>query len=419
MTLARSTKPGAKIKRIVLDLANKRRISFAHCGKVTMATSTLLPTPQASPKMESGRSKQTSLSLFRSAARPGCTEIADVPGNAPPEYPLRSSGSDAQLVGIARLAASSPLTEAKRGTEYFQLPVRSILNHCDSDRVPFNWTINPYRGCEFGCKYCYARYTHEFMELDGDDFERKSYAKKSAGELFERDIDKPALEDEHIAIGTATDPYQPAERDFRNTRAILERAATREGLSLSITNKSDQVIRDIDLLKKISEKSSVSVNLSITTIRTRLARLLEPRAPRPDLRLKAVKTLHEAGIDVGVLVMPVIPHITDDKTDLERLARAARDAGAQWFASNVLFLMPASQKTFLPFIAKAFPRLARGYQEWYGKNGSGPTESYKRELSDVFKALRQKYGFRGRPINPSAPRKSAPQLTLALEPAAQ
>jgi DNA repair photolyase len=320
-------------------------------------------------------------------------------------------------VGIARLAASSPLAEAKSGTEYFQLPVKSILNHCDSDRVPFNWTINPYRGCEFGCKYCYARYTHEFMELDGGDFEKKIYAKQSVGELFERDIAKPALEDEHIAIGTATDPYQPAERDFRNTRTILERAAVREGLSLSITTKSDQVVRDIDLLKKIAEKSSVTVNLSITTIRTRLARLLEPRAPRPDLRLKAVRALRDAGISVGVLVMPVIPRITDDPSDLERLARAARAAGAEWFASNVLFLMPVAQRQFLPFVAKYFPRLVREYNEWYGKYGKGVPEEYRRDLSKVFERLRQKYGFTGRPVGQSAsPRKVAPQLNLALTP---
>jgi len=385
-----------------------------------MATSTLLPASQPPLKVARGSSKQTSLSLFRSAARPGCSEIADAPENAPPVNPLRSSGPDAQLVGIARLAASSPLADAKRGTEYFQLPVRSILNHCDSDRVPFNWTINPYRGCEFGCKYCYARYTHEFMELDGGEFEKKIYAKQSAGELFERDIDKPALEDEHIAIGTATDPYQPAERDFRNTRSILERAAVREGLSLSITTKSDQVVRDIDLLKKIAEKSSLTVNLSITTIRARLARLLEPRAPRPDLRLKAVRALRDAGISAGVLVMPVIPRITDDPADLERLARAARAAGAEWFASNVLFLMPVAQRQFLPFVAKHFPRLSREYNEWYGKFGRGVPEEYRRGLSKVFERLRQKYGFNGRPVGQSASRpKSKPQLTLALMPTGQ
>src|SRR6201981_913658 len=194
----------------------------------------------------------------------------------------------ANRVGIARLAASSPLADSKRGAEYFLLPARSILNRCDSERVPFTWTVNPYRGCEFGCKYCYARYTHEYMELDGGEFESKIFVKQNAGPLAERDLASEKIWGEHIAIGTATDPYQPAEREFGATRAILEKMAEREGLNLSITTKSNQVLHDIDLLKRISERSALVVNLSVTTVRSRLARMLEPRAPRPDLRLEAV-----------------------------------------------------------------------------------------------------------------------------------
>ena len=144
---------------------------------------------------------------------------------------------------------------AKRGAEYFLLPARSILNRCDSERVPFTWTVNPYRGCEFGCKYCYARYTHEYMELDGGEFERKIFVKQDAGPLAARELRSSAVRGEHIAIGTATDPYQPAEREFGATRAILEEMAQLEGLSVSITTKSDQVLRDMDLLKRIHERS--------------------------------------------------------------------------------------------------------------------------------------------------------------------
>src|ERR1700691_1396733 len=277
-----------------------------------------------------------------------------------PENP-RSTKSAAELVGIARLAASSLRTEAKRGTEYFLLPVRSILNHCNSDNVPFRWTVNPYRGCEFGCKYCYARYTHEYMDIDGGEFETKIYVKKDAGALVDRDLSTEKIWGEHIAIGTATDPYQPPEREFGATRAILEKMVLREGLRLSITTKSDQVVRDIDLLQRIAERSSMTVNLSITTMRVRLARLLEPRAPRPDLRLEAIRKLREAGISAGVLAMPILPGITDGEEDLESLARGARDAGAQWLAGRVLFLMPASLKQFMPFLDKKFPRLSQQY----------------------------------------------------------
>jgi DNA repair photolyase len=287
------------------------------------------------------------------------------------------------------------------------------VNHCDSGRVPFNWTINPYRGCEFGCQYCYARYTHEYMELDGADFEKKIYAKKDAGELVSRDLMNPKLQGEHIAIGTATDPYQPAEREFGATRAILERMAEREGLSLSITTKSNQVLRDIDLLQKISERSSITINMSITTLRTRLARLLEPRAPRPDLRLEAVNKLREAGIAAGVFAMPVLPGITDREADLDALARAARDAGALWFAANVLFLMPSSQKQFLPFLAAKFPRLVRQYEEWYVRRGGSP-QAYRKEISDRVHGLQRKYGLGSRPAAPSRPAFTPPQMSLGL-----
>jgi DNA repair photolyase len=327
---------------------------------------------------------------------------------------LLPPGSAPERVGIARLASSSPLADAKRGTEYFLLPVRSILNHCDSDRVPFSWTVNPYRGCEFGCQYCYARYTHEYMELDTADFERKIYVKQDAGPLAGRDLSMEKIRGEHIAIGTATDPYQPAEREFGATRAILEQMAARKGLSISITTKSNQVVRDLDVLRRIAEHSTVCVNLSITTLRTRLARMLEPRAPRPDLRLEAVRELRAAGIAAGVFAMPVLPGITDAEADLDALARAARDAGAQWFAASVLFLMPSAQKQFLPFLDAKFPKLARRYREWFSHSNYAP-EAYRREISARVAALRKKYNLGVRPIEPARPDEDAPQLSLRLD----
>ena len=345
---------------------------------------------------------------------PTPTLFPDVPtqGDSGPSA-LPPPGSVPERVGIARLAFSSPLADAKRGTEYFLLPVKSILNHCESTRVPFAWTVNPYRGCEFGCQYCYARYTHEYMELDGQDFEKKIYVKRDSGPLAARDLGMERVQGEHIAIGTATDPYQPAEREFGATRAILEQMAARRGLSISITTKSDQVVRDIDLLQRIAEHSGVSVNLSITTLRTRLARMLEPRAPRPDLRLKAVQELRRAGIAAGVLAMPVLPGITDREEDLDALAHAAADAGAQWFAASVLFLMPASQKQFMPFLGAKFPKLARQYREWYSREAYAP-ETYRREISERVRNLRAKYGLGIRPMDPGRPVGSIRQLSLAL-----
>jgi len=319
-----------------------------------------------------------------------------------------------ERVGIARLAALSPLAEAKRGAEYFLLPARSIVNRCDSERVPFPWTINPYRGCEFGCLYCYARYTHEYMELDGGEFEKKIFVKQNAGKLAARELRSIAARGEHIAIGTATDPYQPAEGEFGVTREILEEMSRYDGLSVSITTKSNRVTRDLDLLQRIASRSDLTVNLTITTPRPRLARLLEPRAPRPDLRFEAVRALREGGIDAGVFAMPVLPGITDREEDLERLVFLAREAGAQWFAANVLFLMPSSRKQFLPFLEKKFPRLARRYHQWYARAGYAP-EAYRREIGERIGNLRRKYGLAARPV-PRAPRGAPPaqQLDLGL-----
>jgi DNA repair photolyase len=315
----------------------------------------------------------------------------------------------APLVGIARLAASSPPAETLRKSaekpEYFVLPVKSILNRCDSQRVPFEWTINPYRGCEFACKYCYARYTHEYMELDGSEFEKKIYVKKDAAPLLAYDISRKysyaseksgGERPDHIAIGTATDPYQPAEREHGVTRACLEELAKREGMIISVITKSNQIVRDIDLFKKIAERSELSLNITITTLRPKLARLLEPRAPRPDLRLAAVRQLREAGLAVGVSAAPLIPGITDREGDLEAVAEAAKEAGAQWFWSGVLFLMPSSAKQFLPFVREKFPRLAKQYQDWYRKNGYAP-EEYRRKAAERVARIRQKYGFNPRP----------------------
>ena len=338
--------------------------------------------------------------------------------------------ADAPLVGIARLAASSPCAESERKSEqrpeYFLLPVRSILNKCDSSRVPFEWTINPYRGCEFACKYCYARYTHEYMELDGSEFEKKIFVKQNAAALLAQDVarkysyQRPGAEDgrpEHIAIGTATDPYQPAEREYGVTRACLEELAKREGLSVSVITKSNQIVRDIDVLQRIAARSELSLNITVTTLRSRLARLLEPRAPRPDLRLDAVKQLHDAGLRVGVSASPLIPGITDGEGELEKVAAAAKEAGAQWFFSGVLFLMPSSAKTFLPFVREKFPKLARQYEQWYGKHGYAP-EEYRKKMAERVARIRVKHGFHTRPFEELQRKVQSPQLSLGWNTAA-
>ncbi len=272
-----------------------------------------------------------------------------------------------QLVGIARLAAASELLEAKQRVEYLELETRRFIGR-GSGRMRSIFTLNPYRGCEFGCKYCYARYAHEFMELrDPDLFERKIFAKQFHAPWFRREV-RRLKDGETVWIGTATDPYQPAERRFRITRQILEVFAGERGFNIGITTKSDLVARDVELLAKIARKNSIKVHLTITTLDEALARLLEPRAPRPALRVEAVVKLAQAGVRVGVLAHPIMPLINDSEKSIEAVCAAAVRSGAHSFSANPLFLKPCAQQVFFPFLEQHFPHLLRRYKERFEAN---------------------------------------------------
>lgn len=296
-----------------------------------------------------------------------------------------------QLVGIARLAAEGESIREGHNVEYFTLPSKSLLNRCVSKRaMPFEWTINPYRGCEFGCRYCYARYTHEFMEMrDGMEFEQKIYVKQHAAELLRHEL-RRVKPHESIALGTATDPYQPAERRYEVTRAILEEFSRHRGYELGIVTKSNLVSRDLELLQRVAQNNKLSVHMTITTLDTQLARILEPRAPRPDLRLDAVRALAKAGLRVGISCSPVVPGITDAPKDLESLIQAAVDCGAEYVFANPLFLKPCSAAVFLPFLEENFPHLAETYRKRYQDRAFLPP-TYGKRLSELIQRLREKY----------------------------
>jgi DNA repair photolyase len=298
-----------------------------------------------------------------------------------------------KLVGIARIAADAESLREGHNVEYFTLGTRSLLSRVVSGRnLPFTWAINPYRGCEFACKYCYARYTHEFMELrSGLDFERKIFVKQQAAALLHSEL-KKVKRGEEIAIGTATDPYQPAERRFEITRAILEELVRHAGLAIGIVTKSNLVTRDAEILRRVGEHNRVFVNVTVTTMDTELARKLEPRAPRPDLRLEAVRQLNLAGVDSGVICAPVLPEITDSPRDLEAVVKAASKAGAKYIFANPLFLKPCSAAIFLPFLEQNFPALAERYRARYADRAF-LAKGYGQRLSHLMAALRRKYGI--------------------------
>jgi DNA repair photolyase len=314
------------------------------------------------------------------------------------------------------VSEGSPALDRRGGVEFHEMPVRQILNRCTSPRMPFQWTINPYRGCEFGCVYCYARYTHEFLELrDPLDFERRIFVKRMAAEALARALSRTRVGDDTIAIGTATDPYQPAERRFELTRSMLKVLAELSGLKISITTKSALITRDLDLLRALNRRSDISVNFSLITLDRRLQRVLEPRAARPELRLGALAELAGAGIRCNVLVMPVIPGLSDAPHSVEAVARAAKAAGASNLWWRALFLRPAAARRFIPFIRERFPKLAPRIDAFYGRNAY-PPKTYDEHLDALFARLKAKYGFdfsRERSATPHAQAlRSAAQLSL-------
>lgn len=258
--------------------------------------------------------------------------------------------------------------------------------------LPFDWAINPYRGCEFACKYCCVRHTDEFIELrDAVDFERKISVKQQAAELLRRELKKVKC-GEDIAIGTATDPYQPAERHYEVTRAILEELARHSELKLGIVTKSTLIVRDAEILRQVAANNKLFVNMTITTLDAELARKLEPRAPGPDLRLEAVRQLNMAGLDAGVLCAPVLPGITDRPRDLEALVSAAATAGAKYIFAAPLFLKSCPAAVFLPLLEEHFPDLVEIYQARYRERAFLP-KGYADRLSRLMATLRRKYGF--------------------------
>ncbi|MFQ5896149.1 MAG: radical SAM protein [Nitrospinota bacterium] len=282
---------------------------------------------------------------------------------------------------------------ARNSVEYTTQSCKSILNRCRSPEMPFVWTINPYRGCEFACTYCYARYTHGFLgHEDWLAFERHIYVKVNAPEVARRTIRPENLRGRKVALGTATDPYQPAERRFRITRGILESLLHQDDLRFTITTKSPLICRDIDLLRRFAERGALVVHLSFTTLDPALARLLEPRAPDPRARIRAVEELSAAGIPVSLFVMPILPAINDDEEHLEAILAAGREAAACYAVSNVLFLTSPARERFFLFLQRHFPDLVRNYWKVYSASSHQSSE-YRAAVGERFEALARRHGF--------------------------
>jgi DNA repair photolyase len=310
-----------------------------------------------------------------------------------------------------------PMLDQQKDISYWSAPARSVLNGPEVTGMGF-WSINPYVGCAFGCAYCYARYAHRYvMERAAtsdrmDDgltasfeamppwlaFERNIFVKKNAPEVVRRtlrfgsDRHLNLLKGETILIGSATDPYQPAERRFRITRGILESLAEHEGLSLHIITKSPLITRDIDVLQKIARRSEISVSISLITLDRDLARRLEPRAPTPESRVRSLERLRKADIDTSINCMPVLPGITDDPVQLEALVKRVAEAGANGISACALRLRGSARQRYLPFIEQEFPHLAARYNRAYARHHE-VSDSYREGLSRFFRRMRKLYGL--------------------------
>jgi DNA repair photolyase len=309
-------------------------------------------------------------------------------------------------------ARLGPTIGERRGVEYHGLRSERLIGKLNTRPMPFGWTVNPYRGCEMGCHYCFARYTHEFLGLgEPESFERTIYVKQVDRSRVVQELRKARKSGQTVALGTATDPYQPAEGRFGVTRGLLAAAREVPGLRLSITTKSTLVTRDADLLHDIAGASEVTVNLSITTADAALARRLEPRAPRPDLRFEAMRTLIAAGIATRLFIMPILPGLTDHESNLRALMCAAREAGAVEAESNVLFLRPGTRETFMRFLTIEFPRLVAEYERLY-RGSAYARPDYVRELEQRVRRLAAEAGLSAR-RRADRPDQSAPkQLSL-------
>jgi DNA repair photolyase len=297
------------------------------------------------------------------------------------------------------------LDERERGTRFLSLEARSVLNSPASTGMGF-WSVNPYVGCEFGCTYCYARDTHKYaVERAGGAeptghgelppwlaFEKRILIKTGIADRLARTLDPSKLGHDSLVIGTATDPYQPAERRYRLTRSILEVLTGFRELRIGIISKSPLVTRDIDVLQRLSERNEVTVNVSLATLDTRIARRLELRSPIPSARIRALARLSAAGIHAGLLIAPIVPGITDDREGLSRLMAAAKEAGARYVIGSALRLGPAARHRFLPHLAGEFPNLAERYRRHYADR-EGVSREYQAALTRRLDQLQREHGF--------------------------
>jgi DNA repair photolyase len=301
---------------------------------------------------------------------------------------------------IVKEGGAEALTEAERRADaatYQEISCRSALNRVEG--MPFRWTLNPYRGCTHGCHYCFARRYHVQFELNtGDEFASVILVKTNLVEVLERELDREAWTRELVAIGTATDPYQPIEGQYRLTRGSLS-ALARGRTPASLVTKGPMVVRDRDVLQELAGSARCSVCMSVPTVDEEAWRTLEPGTAHPLQRLRAVRELVDAGINAGVLMAPIVPGFSSSRAKLERTIKAIADHGARFVGCSVMHLQDGTRAHFMNFLEREFPLLRPRFERLYARKH--PPDAYRKEVQGMVRALQSRYGLTRRDDEPS------------------
>ena len=311
----------------------------------------------------------------------------------PPQPTTRDIANRVKDVG-AELAMPDAAHPAD-GATYQEVTCKSALNPVKG--MPFDWTLNPYRGCTHGCHYCFARRYHTQFELGvGDEFSSVILVKKNFVEVLRRELDRPSWKRDYVAFGTATDPYQPIEGHYKLTRRALE-ALAQARTPVGLITKGPMAVRDKDVLAEVGRRSRCTVYFSVATVDEDAWRTLEPGTAHPLQRLRAVRELNDAGVNCGVLMMPIVPGFTSHPAKLETTIKAIADHGAAFMGANVLYLKEGTRVHFMNFLEKNYPEMAKKYQRLYP--GAYAPKSYAKEVQGIVKMLQAKYEVQRRPTN--------------------
>jgi DNA repair photolyase len=297
-----------------------------------------------------------------------------------------------QVADLVKTGGTAALTEAQRRADearYQEVTCRSALNRVKG--MPFEWTLNPYRGCTHGCHYCFARRYHVQFEMNsGDEFASVILVKRNFVEVLRRELDRPAWTREQVALGTATDPYQPIEGHYRLTRGTIE-ALARARTPVGLVTKGPMVVRDRDVLLDLGRAAACSVYMSVPTVDEDAWRILEPGTAHPLQRLRAVRELVDAGINAGVLMAPIVPGFSSSRDKIERTIKAIADHGARFVGCNVMYLEDGTRTHFMHFIEREFPAMAPRFARLYVKKY--PPDRYRNEVRSMVRVLQERYGL--------------------------